>query len=386
MNSSLSADFGRSLKLEFSGNRALVLFGPRKTGKTTLIRKTFPKARFLDLLKTDVRLAHELNPALLRGTVLAEKPKVMVVDEVQKVPSLVDEVHWCLENTDTAFVLCGSSARSLKRELGGLLGGRAWRFDLFPLTTHELGEFDLQKILVHGLIPSHYRSRNVNRDLRGYITDYIEEEIRKESKVRNVPAFSRFLETAGKTATALLNYSNAGRECGVSPKTVREYYQILEDTLLGFRLPPWEYRKDRRLIETEKFYFFDCGVLRYLRKISYVEPETDVFGALFESFLMQEIRAYQGYSEKLQTMTFWRTSTDFEVDLIIGEMEAAIEFKSAGLIHDKHLKGLRALAQEHEPARRFLVCREVQARRTTDGIDILPWQEFCRMLWKGGVY
>ncbi len=386
MNSRLSSKrakaFSRTLCPEFSEQGAFVLFGPRKTGKTTLLHLLYPKAFWVDLLDTDLRQRLELRPAELREIVLEQKPKILVVDEIQKVPALVDEIHWCLENTDTSFVLCGSSARSLKRETAGLLGGRAWRFELFPLTTKELGgSARLDRILKNGTIPVHYNSEFPDRDFRAYVSDYIEEEIRKEARLRNIPAFFRFLEGAGRTSGDLINYANIGRECGVSPKTVREYYQILEDTLIGFRLPPCESRGERRLIETEKFYLFDCGLARYLKGISNPEPGTDIYGHLFESFIVQEVRAYLSYREKRETLTYWRTSTQMEVDLIIGSGAVAIEIKSSEKVQARDLKGLRSFAQDVTPPRQIVVCRESRARRTEDGIEILPWERFCALLW-----
>jgi uncharacterized protein len=378
--------YNRTLRPEFSKQGAFILFGPRKTGKTTLLRHLYPKATWFDLLDTDLRQRLELRPAELKEIILDRKPKVIVIDEIQKVPALLDEIHWCLENTDSSFVLCGSSARSLKRETSGLIGGRAWRFDLFPLTTHELGaSAHLDKILKNGTIPAHYNSEFPDRDFRAYVSDYIEEEIRKEAHLRNVPAFFKFLEFAGRASGDLVNYANIGRECGVSPKTVREYYQILEDTLLGFRLAPFKSRGERRLIETEKFYLFDCGLTRYLKGITTPEPRTDVYGHLFEAFIIQEVRAYLSYHEKRETLTFWRTSTQMEVDLIIGNGAVAIEIKSSDRVQPKDLKGLRSFSQDRSPQRKILVCRENRARQTEDGIEILPWDRFCHLLWSNKI-
>lgn len=388
MKSRLSStiQYPRLLEPAFSRHRAFVLFGPRKTGKTTLLRSLFPEAMWVDLLKTDIRQQLELRPADLREQILSSLPDTVVIDEIQKVPDLIDEVHWCLENTKISFVLCGSSARGLKRETAGLLGGRAWRFELFPLTTRELGkDVDLGRILTHGTIPAHYCSDHPNRDLKAYVTDYIEEEIRKEAQLRNVPAFFKFLEWAGRTSGELINYANIGRECGVSPKTVRAYYQILEDTLLGFRLQPWSQRRERRLIETEKFYLFDCGLTRYLKRISHLEPGTDVYGHLFEAFILQEVRAFLSYHERTESLSYWRTSTQMEVDLIVGDMDIAIEIKSSDHIQPRDLRGLRALSEEEKPRRKIVVCREKRARKTEDGIEILPWEKFCALLWDQGL-
>jgi uncharacterized protein len=257
--------YSRTLQIDLSNHNAAFLWGPRKVGKTTLLHQRFPTAIFYDLLNTERKAALLLRPARLREEVLARQDKLVVIDEVQKVPALLDEVHWCLENTATKFILCGSSARKLRHGAVNLLGGRAWRYELFPLTTQELGTYDLERILNHGLIPQHYLEARPERSLRGYVADYLEQEIQAEALTRNVPAFAKFLETVTTTHGQLLNYATVARDCGVSAKTVREYYQILEDTLLGHLLEPWRKRKKRRLIETAKFYLFDPGVVRALR-------------------------------------------------------------------------------------------------------------------------
>ncbi|HCU24680.1 MAG TPA: AAA family ATPase, partial [Deltaproteobacteria bacterium] len=305
------------------------LWGPRQVGKSTLLQQQFPKAKFYDLLNTEKKTQFLLEPSRLRQEILSQKPRQVVLDEIQKVPALLDEVHWCVENTATQFILCGSSARKLKRGAANLLGGRAWRFELFPLTSQELRkDFDLLRALNHGLLPHHYLMDRPERSLSAYVLDYLAEEIQAEALVRNVPSFARFLQAATLTHGHLLNYANVARDCGVSPKTVREYYQILEDTLLGHSLEPWRRSRQRRLIETSKFYFFDVGLVRALTGMRKIQEGTEEFGRQFEHFLIEEIRAYLSYREIHLPLSFWRTSTQLEVDLIVGDMESAIEFKS----------------------------------------------------------
>lgn len=373
--------FQRALKIDLQDTQAVLLLGPRKSGKTTLLRETFKKATFFDLLKNDLRTQLTINPSLIRERVLEEKPSVVVIDEIQKVPSLLDEIHWCLENTETKFILCGSSARSLKRVSGGILGGRAWRLELFPLTTHEIPDVNLSQVLNRGLLPKHYLSKYADRELKAYVLDYLEEEIRQEAAVRNLPAFSRFLEVAAQMNGELLNYSNVGRDCGVGNKVIREYYQILEDTLLGFCLKPWVKSTERRMIETAKFYLFDPGITRYLKKITLIQPHTFEFGNAFEQFLINDVRAYIAYRELNTSLSFWRTSNKDEVDLIVGNMELAIEFKSVDQIQNKHLKGLRVLKTENNPKRTLMVSLDSNMRKTEDGIEIVPWDIFCKKLW-----
>lgn len=374
----------RILDIDITGNNAAFLWGPRKTGKTTLLHQRFPDAKYYDLLNTDLKTALLIRPAQLREEILAQNPELVIIDEVQKVPALLDEIHWCLENTKTNFILCGSSARKLRHGAANLLGGRAWRFELFPFTTAELNEYDLPRIVNHGLIPKHYLEANPKRSLTSYIYDYIEEEINAEALTRNVPAFAKFLEAVALTHGELINYANIGRDCGVSPKTVREYYQILEDTLLGHTLEPWRRSKNRRLIETAKFYLFDVGVVKSLKGLQIIQPKTVEFGNAFEHFLIEEIRAYLSYEEKTLPMSFWRTSTGLEVDLILGQLDVAIEFKAKEKVGLNDLKGMKALLEDQKVKKALIVCLETSKRKVGD-ILILHWKDFCQMLWNGNI-
>ncbi|MDI6732150.1 MAG: AAA family ATPase [Candidatus Margulisbacteria bacterium] len=382
---SLLSRFKRTLEIDLDGNNAAFLWGPRKVGKTTFLHQKFPGATYYDLLDTERKTQLSIKPAILRQEVLAESPKLVILDEVQKVSALLDEVHWCLENTKTKFIMCGSSARKLRHGAANLLGGRAWRFELFPLTTNELKEYNLLRIMNHGLIPKHYAETNPDRSLKSYVFDYIEQEIRSEALVRNVPSFSRFLDAVSLTHGQLINYANLARDCGVSPKTAREYYQILQDTLLGHELLPWRKSKNRRLIETAKFYLFDPGVVRALSGFNKIQPRTDEFGRYFEHFLIEEIRAYLSYHEKNVPLAFWKTSTGLEVDLIIGNMDIAIEFKATSQADERDLKGLRALLEDQKVGRAMVVSLDEKSRELANNIQILPWQEFCRKLWHGEI-
>ena len=232
------APLKRIRRLDFEDARAIILFGPRKTGKTTLLRALYPKAKLYDLLLSDLRTELTLHPSHLREWVLAEKPAVILIDEIQKVPELLNEVHWIIENTETRVILCGSSPRKLKRGAANLLGGRAFQVDLFPLVYPEIPDLDIERILNQGLIPQHYLGKSPDRFLKAYINQYLQEEIIGESRSRKLQAFHRFLEVAALMNGELLNYANVASDCGVSAKSIREYYQILTDTLLGFPLNP----------------------------------------------------------------------------------------------------------------------------------------------------
>jgi predicted AAA+ superfamily ATPase len=376
-------DYPRVLRLDLRRHKAAFLWGPRKVGKTTLLKQQYAAAHYFDLLQSDLRTSLLLRPSLLREEVVANRYDLVVVDEVQKVPALLDEVHWCLENTKTRFILCGSSARKLKHGAANLLGGRAWRFELFPLTTKELGECRLERILNHGLIPQHYAEEAPDRSLRSYVLDYIEQEIHTEALTRNIPAFGRFLEAVAATHGRLINYSNIARDCGVTSKTVREYYQILEDTLLGHTLEPWRRKKSRRLIETAKFYLFDVGVVRALSGMRLIQEGAEEFGRAFEHFLIEEIRAWLAYEEKFLPLAYWRTSTGLEVDLVIGDLDLAVEFKASRKTDERDLKGLRALMEDQRVRQAVVVSQDPVIRELPGGITVYPWQKFCEKLWAG---
>jgi predicted AAA+ superfamily ATPase len=369
-----------------TGSGAVFLWGPRQVGKTTLLHQQLPEARYYDLLDSTLSADLSVRPRLLREETLALRPAVVVVDEVQKVPDLLGEVHWLLENTATRFVLCGSSARKLRRRAANLLGGRAAEFHLLPLTSREIPDLDLARLFNHGALPAHYLLDDPAALLRAYVHTYIKEEIIDEAATRNVPAFGRFLQVVGLTHGQQLNFANVARETNVAASTVRNYFQILEDTFLGFTLEPWRKVRKRRLAETAKFYLFDIGVAHHLNPESGTITEgSDLFGRSFEHFLLNEVRAFMAYRDRHRPVRFWRTHAGHEVDLVVGDMELAIECKSARHVRETDLRGLRVLREEHTVRRAVVVCREEEPRTTADGIEILPWRPFCDELWAGGM-
>ncbi len=373
----------RILKIDLPMDRSAFLWGPRKTGKTTLLKHQFPEALFLDLLNYDLYLALSREPMQLRRMLDAEQNHTVIIDEVQKAPHLMDEIHWLIENRPYRFILSGSSARKFRRGQVNLLGGRAWRYELYPLVSAELGSFDLEKTLLSGFLPSHYLSSNSLMDLKAYVHDYLKEEIQAEALTRNLPAFSRFLQSAALTSGMLLNYSNAARDSGVSVKTIREYYQILEDTLIGRLLEPWKRSKSRRLIETSKFYFFDTGIIATLLDYRTLNPGTREFGRIFEHFIIQECFAYRHYSRKDFPISFWRTANGSEVDLILGDAQVALEIKSGKQASSLKPNGLHLFGQEYKPAKKIIVSRDPFPQKLLSGITLLPWQNFCEQLWSG---
>ena len=371
----------RLFDLSLPAGKSAFLWGPRKVGKTYWISHELKNAEVIDLLKTDTFAEYVSHPALLRERYQDYKKRI-VIDEVQKVPQLLDEVHWLIENKKIAFLLTGSSARKLRKGHANLLGGRAWRRTMVPLSFMEVTGFDLEKVMVSGLLPPHYLSSAPVEDLRAYVADYLKEEIIAEALTQNIPAFNEFLRIAAITSSELINYVNIASESGVSHKVVRSYFDILEDTYLGFRIPPWKKSPNRRMIVTEKFYFFDIGVANYLarRRPSIGTPE---FGKSFEHYILMELKAYQAYRDQELRISFWRTSTGREVDFILGDKDLALEIKGSVKVHDHDAAGLLALQDDGPVKKRYIISLERQPRKLSCGIEILPWQMFLEQLWGG---
>jgi uncharacterized protein len=371
----------RLFGLNLPHGKSAFLWGPRKVGKTYWISHTLPGVEIIDLLKTDIWAEYISRPALLRERYQNHKG-LIVIDEVQKIPSLLDEVHWLIENKGLSFLLTGSSARKLRRGHANLLGGRAWRRTMTPLSYMEVTDFNLERIMVSGLLPPHYLSPDPIEDLRSYVADYLKEEIIAEAFTQNIPAFNEFLRVAAITSSELINYVNIARETGVSHKVVRTYFDILEDTYLGFRIPPWKKSKNRRMITTEKFYLFDVGVANYLARH---QPKigSPEFGKAFEHYILMELKAYQAYLDPDIPITFWRTSTGREVDFILGNKELAIEIKGSSRIHEGDIGSLQALLEDGPVKKCCLVCLEKQPRELTRNIEVIPWQMFVERLWHG---
>ena len=377
----------RILKIDISENNAFFLWGARKTGKTTYLKTGFNDALYIDLLKTNVAQKYELKPDLLREEIVANKPALVIVDEIQKIPQLLDEIHWCIENTSSKFILCGSSARKLIRMKANLLGGRAWRYEMFPLTTPEIGsDFDLLRAMNHGLIPQHYFSNSPAKFLESYVLDYLAHEIKAEAIVRNTPAFHRFLEVAAISNSEIINFSSIARDCGVSSVTVKEYFQILQDTLLGFMLNPFTKKIKRIPIESSKFYFFDMGITRALRRMLTIQEGSVEFGHFFEHFILMEIRAFLSYFNCYKNIYFWHTNCGKEVDLVIGEAEWAIEIKTSKQKSMKDFRGLLAFGEEFPNAKLIAVTFDDAKRIINSKIEVFPWQEFLKQLWNNKLF
>ena len=310
----------------------------------------------------------------------------MIIDEIQKIPILLDEVHDIIEKKKIHFVLTGSSARKLKRtklKRSGvnLLAGRAWQANLFPLTTQEITDFDLDKYLLYGGLPQVYSSAEPEEELDAYVNIYLKEEIKEEALVQNFINFSRFLKVASLANTQQLNYASVSQESGVPATSVKHYFEILEETFIGFNLASWNESKKRKAISAGKFYFFDIGVANFLSGTKVLNRNSDDFGKSFKHFIAMEIRAYLSYFRIKKELCFWRTSTKIEVDFIIGN-DMAVEVKSSHKVSDKHLKGLRALQEEGIVSKFYLISFDENERITSDKIHIIHWKNFLANLWK----
>lgn len=365
--------------------------GARQTGKSTYLAHHFSDSYLISLLKSDEYLRYSKSPHEFRQHILALSDDIkrcpIIVDEIQKVPALLDEVHYLIETEKLSFILCGSSARKLKRTGVNLLGGRAWRFNFFPLTSREVPELDLLQALNKGLLPSHYDNPHIDRALRAYVQDYLTEEVHAESLVRNLPAFARFLDGMALGHGQITNYSNIAQDIGVDIKTVKEYFQILVDTLLAYRITPYS-KKIRRAVLTKapKYYLFDVGVAQYLQHVQVQGLAGQAAGQAFEHFILMEIIAYRGLMEKDFTVNYWRTNHGLEVDFILASGTVAIEVKLTEQVQQNQLSGLMAFQEEHQPQHALVVSRDPRARYLSGksgDILILPWQQFLDRLWQG---
>ena len=371
----------RFLKLEETAEDSLFLWGARQTGKSTLLKTLFPDARRYDLLKSEEFERLFRNPELLREELQDADPyRLVIIDEVQKIPRLLDEVHWLMSNRNIRFVLCGSSARKLVRCGANLLGGRALRTVMYPLVSAEIPDFDLYKAIHNGMLPRHYTTRNPQRRMQAYIGDYLNEEIRAEALSRNLLSFTRFMEIAAQCSGEMIVYKNIAQDCGVSANTVKEYFQILEQTMIGYLISGFTATTKRRAISAPKFYYFDVGIVNYLLKRNTMTQGSDDFGHAFEHLLMQEIIAYLGYNYLDEKPTYWRTSGGYEVDCIIGNGRIAIEFKSCDEVKSRHTKGLKAFQEEYPQARLIVVSMD-KYKRVMNDIEIFPATEFLSELW-----
>ena len=378
--------YQRIFDIEHKLDEAMFLFGARQTGKSTLLKERFREAIYYDLLNPSVRKALKLNPNSL-WEALQDKPAgtLVIVDEIQKVPELLDVVHSLMVDRGLFFILSGSSARKLKRSGGNTLGGRAIPETLYPLVWPEVTDFQIDRAVQNGMIPRHYMVEDATKRLSGYVKVYLDEEIREEGEVRQLDAFERFMEIAAISDGEMLNYSNIAADCGVSAKTVKSYFQILYDTLIGYEIPAFRKEIKRKIVQAPKFYYFDVGLANYLMGRNLLKRGTDDYGHAFEHLVMQEIIAYKGYNDKRDTISYWHTYDQKEVDVVIGDAKVAIEIKSSEHVETKHRKGLKAFKEEHPDCRLILVSLDPITRKSGDE-ELIYVLDFLKMLWSGDIF
>lgn len=372
--------FPRTLNiLKLLEKKSFFFFGPRSTGKTTLIQEQIPDAMVYDLLDDEVYRRLLSRPKILEEETI-DFQGIIVIDEVQKLPKILDEVHRLIQKKKKKFLLTGSSARKLRTQGVNLLAGRVWEANLFPLTTNEIPNFDLLKYLNVGGLPQVYLSEDPKEELISYVGTYLREEIKAEGLTRNIQSFSEFLDIMALANGQEINFESLASDAQVSPSTLKNYIKILEDTLIGFSLKGYTKTKQRKAIVRSKHYFFDIGVVNILAKKNDIQQKSILFGDAFEHFIILEIRAYISYARNHKELLYWRTTSQMEVDLVIPEI-LAIEIKATHLVADKHMKGIRALKEEKQFQRYIIVSQDLSRRKTDDEIEIFPWQIFLQALW-----
>ena len=386
--------YDRTIALPQPGEETFMLWGPRRVGKSTLLEQHYPKAQnhWVDLLQNEVFEQYSANPARLREELEADPLPAdtqVVVDEIQEIPRLLNEVHWMIENRGYKFAMCGSSPQKIIRKGANLLGGRAFRYELRGITSHELGsDFDLERILNVGYLPGIYQSKNPQKELSAYVGEYLRSEIAQEGLVRSLSPFRNFLDAAALRDGSTVTNENIASESHVSVKTVRNYFEILEETLLVRWLPAYRKTPKSREIRSPKFYFSDVGVANFLAKRGeLIEGGSSDFGKAFENWVFHELSAYLAYNNHAMTNTnrlsYWGEYNGPEVDFLIGDW-LAIEAKSSETITASHLKGLHALKEKYPSFEtQIVVSRVPRARKRDDGILVLPYMDFAKRLWEG---
>lgn len=361
--------------------KSFFLFGPRATGKSTLVRRQLSAtATSIDLLDSRFFLRLSAAPHDLAAIIDASDSRLIVIDEIQRIPELLNEVHRLIEERKITFLLTGSSARKLRRGQANLLAGRVWEARLFPLTWREIPHFNLGKYLRYGGLPPVYLSKFPEEELDAYVNTYLKEEIMAEGLIRNLPPFARFLRSIALANGEIINFTKLAHDCQVAPSTVREHVSLLEDTLVGFLLPAWTESKKRKAIKSGKFYFFDPGVTHTLAGTHVIDRNSDLYGRSFEQFIGMELRAYLSYRRMKYLLTYWRSTHGHEVDFLVGE-KIAVEVKATTHVAPGDFKGLKSLSEEGIFKDLFLVSQD--AISTGQGhIHAIHWEGFLRQLWQ----
>jgi predicted AAA+ superfamily ATPase len=373
--------------------KSCFLLGPRKVGKSTFLKTSFPGSIYIDLLDSSIYSDYTRQPSRAYEFIkyqIAKNPRLrdepIIFDEIQRIPLLLNEVHRLIEAERLRFILSGSSARRLVRGGANMLGGRASRITMGGLAIDEIEDFDLLRYINHGGIPLHYFSDNPSRELKDYIQNYIQEEVKGEALVRNLLAFNRFLDLVGIMNGEEVNYTSISRDVGVDAKTVKEYFQILIDTLLGSYLEMFFDRQKRtNILQSPKFYLFDTGVANHLKGVVITKEQGIEFGRSFEHMILTEITSYKNFRNRDFDLAFWRTYERDEVDFVLAGGEVAIEVKSTAAPRGRDLRSLLKFKEIYRPKKAIVITNGPQPRRLDDGIDLLPYRTFVQLLWAGEV-
>lgn len=374
-------EIARKLNLpDLLQKKSFFLFGPRATGKSTLIRQQLrAEATVIDLLDSRVYLKLLDSPHELEEIISADRGGIVVIDEIQRIPELLNEVHRLIESKKLTFLLTGSSARKLRRGYANLLAGRVWEARLFPFIYIEVADFNLDRFLRYGGLPAVYLSAYPEEELNAYVNTYLKEEIMAEGLIRKLPPFSRFLRTMALSNTEIINFTKLGNDCQVPPSTVTEYVALLEDTLVGFLIQPWKESIKRKSVSTAKFYFFDPGITHMLSGTRVLDRNSNIYGKSFEQFIAMEIRAYLSYRRKRDELRFWRSTHGHEVDFLIGR-ETAVEVKASQKITDRDFKGLKTLAEENV-FKNYIIVSQDELNTRKQNFQALHWRKFLQELW-----
>lgn len=370
-------------------DQSLFLLGPRQSGKTTLIQSQFPEAQIIDLLDPEVFRDLNKSPNLIKDLILTKDDSIVVVDEIQKLPELLDVVQSLIVKHETLhFILTGSSARKLRKQGQNLLGGRAYPLFLHPITSHEFQTYypekNLNELILKGGLPKVLTSKNPFNRLKAYVGVYLQEEIKAEGFSRNLSDFSKFLDVAALTNAEQLDYSNIANDVQISPRTVASYYLILQDTLIGYLLESFKETKTRKAVTTPKFYFFDTGVCNHIVGRQQLAEGTPEYGKALEHFIFTELLAFRDYCFKQFEIYYWRSTSKFEVDFIIklrNKKLIGIEVKATNRVDKDDLKGLKAFEEDFKLSQKIIISNEKHSRLIDGGFIVLPSAVFCKQLW-----
>lgn len=389
--------YNRILKMNLDGGRSVFLWGARKTGKSTYLKNLFPNSALFDLLDRELQIRYLKEPFKLRREILELDQELLqrpiIIDEIQKVPELMDEIQLMIETHKLSFILCGSSARKMRSSNVNLLGGRALKYQFYPLVYPEISDkFDLLKIFNRGLIPSHYEDEYASEMLKSYVKDYLAYEVISEAKIRDIAKFTRFFDAAGFSAGEMVNYSNIARDVGINSATVKEHFQILVDMFIGHILEPYRVKAGRDIISsTPKFYFFDVGVANNIAGNTIGELKGIEAGRSLEQYIFLELNAYINLTSSIYKLGYWRTKTGLEVDFIAHHQNLKtipVEVKISSNVHKTELKGLKAFMKQHNVKKGYVVSTEKarQKYQFEEGeIIIYPVEEFLQNLWDGKI-